>query len=82
MNAPRNVLVVEDNSALSQLLGGLLDEAGYAPVTIADHALMDAAVDSWQPRCVILDGESWTPVGAALGTTRSRSVGPIRDSRY
>ncbi len=57
MNAPSNVLVVEDDVALSKLVGGLLDEAGYRPVTIADHAKIGAAVERWQPRLVILDGE-------------------------
>jgi signal transduction histidine kinase len=57
MDAPKNVLVVEDDAALSKFVSGLLDEAGYSPVTIADHALIGAAVDKWQPRCVILDGE-------------------------
>ena len=53
----QNVLVVEDDAALSELVGGLLTQAGYNPVTIADHALIGAAVDRWHPRCVILDGE-------------------------
>src|SRR5687767_15957729 len=53
----QNVLVVEDDTALSALVGGLLMQAGYNPVTIADHALIGAAVDKWNPRCVILDGE-------------------------
>jgi len=57
MEAANNVLVVEDDPGLSKLVGGLLDEAGYVPVTIADHALIGAAVDRWRPRCVILDGE-------------------------
>jgi signal transduction histidine kinase len=57
MDAPNNVLVVEDDVALSKLIGGLLDEAGYRPVTIANHALIGAAVERWQPRLVILDGE-------------------------
>ncbi|HAF08704.1 MAG TPA: ATP-binding protein [Candidatus Limnocylindria bacterium] len=57
MDAPNNVLVVEDDVNLSKLVGGLLDEAGYVPVTIADHALIGAAVERWQPRLVILDGE-------------------------
>ena len=57
MDAPNNVLLVEDDIALSKLVGGLLDEAGYSAVTIADHALIGAAVERWQPRLVILDGE-------------------------
>lgn len=57
MEARKNVLVVEDDVALSKLVGGLLDEAGYCPVTIADHALIGVAVERWQPRVVILDGE-------------------------
>jgi signal transduction histidine kinase len=56
MHAP-NVLVVEDDTALSTLVACLLTEAGYTPVTIANHALIDAAVDEWRPKCVILDGE-------------------------
>jgi CheY-like chemotaxis protein len=55
--APKNVLVVEDDLALSKLVGGLLDQAGYRPVMIADHSLIGAAVERWQPRLVILDGE-------------------------
>jgi signal transduction histidine kinase len=51
------VLVVEDDPGLSRLVSGLLDGAGYHPVTIADHDDITAAVDRWQPRCVILDGE-------------------------
>jgi signal transduction histidine kinase len=54
----QNVLVVEDDTALSELVGGLLTQAGYHAVSIADHALIGAAVDRWQPRCVILDGET------------------------
>ena len=57
MEAPKNVLVVEDDAALSNLVAGLLGEAGYTPVTIADQALIGAAVERWQPRLVILDGE-------------------------
>jgi CheY-like chemotaxis protein len=57
MEAPKNVLLVEDDIALSKLVGGLLDEAGYTPITIGDHALIGAAVERFQPRCVILDGE-------------------------
>ena len=53
----RNVLVVEDDAAISALVASLLTQAGYHPVTIADHGLIDAAVERWQPRCVILDGE-------------------------
>jgi signal transduction histidine kinase len=48
---------VEDDPALSKLVGGLLDEAGYSAITIGDHALIGAAVERWRPRCVILDGE-------------------------
>jgi len=66
MDGPKNVLVVEDDPALSKLVGGLLDEAGYRPVTIADHALIGAAVARWRPRCVILDGE-------VLATGQARS---------
>jgi signal transduction histidine kinase len=52
-----NVLVVEDDTALSELVGGLLSQAGYNPITIADHAHIGAAVARWRPHCVILDGE-------------------------
>jgi len=54
---PRNVLVVEDDIALSDLVADVLAHAGYKPITIADHAQIGAAVDKWKPGCVILDGE-------------------------
>ena len=57
MDTSNNVLVVEDDVALSKLVGGLLDEAGYSAVTIADHGLIGAAVERWHPQLVILDGE-------------------------
>jgi len=66
MDALNNVLVVEDDPALSKLVSGLLDEAGYSPITIADHALIGAAVERWEPRLVILDGE-------IVGTGEARS---------
>src|SRR5256885_83646 len=66
MDAPTNVLVVEDAPALSALVGVLLHEAGYRAVTITDHAQIASAVDRWRPRCVILDGE-------VLSTGESRS---------
>jgi signal transduction histidine kinase len=60
------VLLIEDDPGLSLLVGGLLDDAGYHPVTIADHAQIADAVERWQPRCVILDG-------ALLPTGQGRS---------
>lgn len=53
----RNVLIVEDDPALSALVARVLTGAGYRPITIADHTLIDSAVARWDPRCVILDGE-------------------------
>jgi signal transduction histidine kinase len=53
----RNVLLVEDDAALSDLVAGLLTHAGYNPITIADHAQIGSAVEMWKPGCVILDGE-------------------------
>ena len=53
----KNILVVEDDRALSLLVSEILTDAGFRPITIADHATIEASVDRWQPRCVILDGE-------------------------
>jgi signal transduction histidine kinase len=53
----RSVLLVEDDPALTTLVADVLSGAGYHPVTIANHSEIEAAVDRWQPRCVILDGE-------------------------
>jgi signal transduction histidine kinase len=64
--ARHSVLVVEDDVVLSELMTTLLDEAGYGSVTIAHHAQIGEAIDRFNPRCVILDGE----VGR---TGRSRS---------
>jgi signal transduction histidine kinase len=60
------VLLIEDDPGLSRLVSEVLDEAGYHPVTIADHDQIGAAVDRWQPKCVILDG-------ALLPTGQGRS---------
>ncbi len=57
MDVRQTVLLVEDDAALSTLVSGLIAEAGYQPITIADHAQISSAVERWRPRCVILDGE-------------------------
>jgi len=54
---PRNVLVVEDDAVLSEFVGEVLTDAGYHPVSVAEHKHIAAAVARWKPRCVILDGE-------------------------
>jgi len=51
------VLLVEDEPNLSSLVGSLLDEAGYAHVSISDHRDITTAIARWKPRCVILDGD-------------------------
>ncbi|MDQ2912911.1 MAG: ATP-binding protein, partial [Chloroflexota bacterium] len=51
------VLLVEDEPLLKKLVGGLLEEAGYEHVTIADHNQIGAAIQRYHPRCVILDSE-------------------------
>jgi signal transduction histidine kinase len=53
----QNVLIVEDDAAVSEVVAALLTEAGYHPVPIADHALIAQTVERWRPRCVIIDGE-------------------------
>jgi signal transduction histidine kinase len=56
-NAKPCVLLVEDEPLLKKLVGGLLEEAGYEHVTIADHDQIAAAIARYHPRCVILDSE-------------------------
>jgi signal transduction histidine kinase len=51
------VLLVEDEPLLKKLVGGLLEEAGYKHVTIADHGQIAAAIERYHPQCVILDSE-------------------------
>lgn len=51
------MLLVEDEPGLKKLVGGLLEEAGYDHVTIADHRQIAAAIEQYHPRCVILDSE-------------------------
>jgi signal transduction histidine kinase len=53
----QSVLVVEDDVRLSEVVGSVLTLAGYRPVIIADHGLIEASVIRWRPRCVILDGQ-------------------------
>lgn len=57
MDVRQTVLLVEDDAVLSTLVSGLIAEAGYQPITIADHAQIPSAIERWRPRCVILDGE-------------------------
>lgn len=62
----KNVLVVEDDAALSELVSEVLTDAGYHPLVISDHARIAETIDTWRPRCVLLDGEA-----ASTGATRS-----------
>jgi len=50
------VLLVEDDPAIALLVLGLLSDAGYRPVTIADHGEIKGAIDRWRPECVLIDG--------------------------
>lgn len=61
-----SVLLVEDDVLVSKLMATLVEEAGYHSVTIAAHDQIGDAIERFDPRCVILDGE----VGR---TGRSRS---------
>ena len=54
---PPCVLLVEDDVILSQLVTTLVDEAGYQTVAIANHGQIADAIDRFDPKCVILDGE-------------------------
>lgn len=51
------VLLVEDEPGLKKLVGGLLEEAGYEHITIADHRQIASAIQRYRPQCVILDSE-------------------------
>lgn len=53
----QNVLIVEDDEAVSQVVTEVLTEAGYRPITVADHRQIAEMVERWHPRCVLLDGE-------------------------
>jgi signal transduction histidine kinase len=52
-----SVLLVEDDVVLSGLVTTLVEGAGYRAITIADHDEIGDAIDRFDPRCVILDGE-------------------------
>jgi signal transduction histidine kinase len=53
----QNVLLVEDDTRLSEVVSSVLTLAGYRAIVVAEHALIPEAIASWQPRCVIMDGE-------------------------
>ena len=53
----QTVLLVEDDTGLSEMVGSVLTLAGYRAVVIAEHALIPYAIASAHPRCVIMDGE-------------------------
>src|SRR3981081_903472 len=54
---PPAVLLVEDDAVLSELVTTLVEGVGYQAVTIADHDQIGEAIDRFDPKCVILDGE-------------------------
>lgn len=51
------VLLVEDEPTLTTLVGTLLDESGYAHVSISDHRKIAGAIERWKPQCIILDSD-------------------------
>ena len=51
------MLLVEDDVLLSELVTALVEGVGYRAVTIADHDQIGDAIDRFDPKCVILDGE-------------------------
>ena len=55
--AEQTVLLVEDDTRLSEVVGSLLTLAGYRAVVIAEHALIPYAIETSHPGCVIMDGE-------------------------
>ncbi len=59
----QNVLIVENDAAVSELITGVLSAAGYRPVAIAHHALITETVERWRPRCVLLEGEVASTTG-------------------
>jgi DNA-binding response OmpR family regulator len=76
------VLLVEDDVVLSELVTTLVEGAGYQAVTIADHDQIGEAIDRFDPKCVILDGEiGRTGLSRARGTTRPPSGALTRHSR-
>jgi signal transduction histidine kinase len=55
--AEQTVLLVEDDTRLSEVVSTVLTLAGYRAVVIAEHALIPYAVETSHPGCVIMDGE-------------------------
>ena len=79
------ILIVEDDLAIVELLEQVLDDEGYATVSVGNgHAALDAIAASW-PDCILLDlnlpfldGED---VLRALATHYKRTAGPADDVR-
>ena len=55
--AIQTVLLVEDDTRLSEVVSSVLTLAGYHAVVISEHALIPRAMATSRPRCVIMDGE-------------------------
>lgn len=68
------VLLVEDEPSLSKLVGRLLDDAGYAHVSISDHRQITEAIARHRPQCVILDSDP----GSALHARSWADAAAIR----
>ncbi|MDQ6857529.1 MAG: hybrid sensor histidine kinase/response regulator [Chloroflexota bacterium] len=68
------VLLVEDEPTLSKLVGKLLDDAGYAHISIADHGQIADAIARHRPQCIILDSDP----GSALHARSWADAAAIR----
>jgi CheY-like chemotaxis protein len=61
------VLIVDDNADISEIVGDVLTEEGYAIEILRDRNLesVKAAVERLRPDCVLLDGEIPGSFGAS-----------------
>ncbi len=55
MNPLKKILIVDDSQAESRLMQGLLEEAGYRPITLADPTRVEALVEFERPMLILLD---------------------------
>ena len=55
VNLLKKILIVDDSQAESRLMQGLLEQAGYRPITLSDPTRVEAMVEFERPMLILLD---------------------------
>lgn len=76
MGGGERILLVEDDTAIRQLVGDLLEETGYAVQTAASGNEALAKVAVWRPDLILLDKLMPDGDGTAFAAAYTKGKGP------